>query len=125
MTPPDSATSPWRQLTGYQWLVLVVAWLGVRFHGCHYLRAGDVGTPQSPGNKTRCLAMSGPGRTERTSGNGGCIRGLPGDGGMVAAKRIVVRERCWLPALTVAGTGDDDFTQPEPDFGLETRVGML
>ena len=28
MTPPDSATSPWRQLTGYHWLVLVVAWLG-------------------------------------------------------------------------------------------------
>lgn len=28
MTPPDSATSPWRQLTSYQWLVLGVAWLG-------------------------------------------------------------------------------------------------
>lgn len=26
MTPPGSATSPWRQLTGYQWLV--VAWPG-------------------------------------------------------------------------------------------------
>lgn len=32
MTPPDSATSPWRQLTGYQWLVFVVAWRG--WAGC-------------------------------------------------------------------------------------------
>ncbi len=28
MTLPDFARSPWRRLTGYQWLVLVVAWLG-------------------------------------------------------------------------------------------------
>src|SRR5574337_191332 len=28
MTSTGSATSPWRQLTGYQWLVLLVAWLG-------------------------------------------------------------------------------------------------
>jgi MFS family permease len=28
MTPPVSSTSAWRQLTRYQWLVLVVAWLG-------------------------------------------------------------------------------------------------
>jgi MFS family permease len=28
MNSPSAATSPWRQLTRYQWLVLLVAWLG-------------------------------------------------------------------------------------------------
>ncbi|MFB3921700.1 MAG: MFS transporter [Terriglobia bacterium] len=28
MTSPGSSTSPWRQLSRYQWLVLMVAWLG-------------------------------------------------------------------------------------------------
>jgi len=42
-----------------------------------------------------------------------------------ATSRILVRGRCWLPTLTVAGAGYDDLTQAEPDFDFETEAGML
>ncbi len=69
--------------------------------------------------------MSGPGRKDITTGLGGRIRILPGDGGIVARSRILRRGRCCLPGPAVAGAGDDHFTQPEPDFDFESAAGML
>ncbi|MBZ5545685.1 MAG: MFS transporter [Acidobacteriia bacterium] len=50
MTPPlptsaSRATSPWRQLSGYQWLVLFVAWLGWVFDSMDALIYSLVMTP--------------------------------------------------------------------------------